>query len=184
MSHQYNSMVVHPHLLEPIVELARASSAFATANNFAFAQAGQARLYVAFAANPCQSRQMLFHAGQMLIGADVYPVVGPSDTLRVFMAYLVILAFAKYGPISVRDAEAMEPLRLDVKTYCRGTLDRWLGEGGAVKMGSCDRVHAKCATEPIMQDAYRAFGRMAHWGLAERLFSILVHFNDLEARRA
>ncbi|KAH6607354.1 hypothetical protein Trco_003667 [Trichoderma cornu-damae] len=176
----YNHFIVYPHIMDLIIYIARTAASPSSPGSRTTLRWAQRKLVEAFAADPYHSRQYLWHAGQMIRAAQVYTVFAPGDSMRVFSAYLAILAFCKYGPPSLRDVSATDPFRADVWAYCDSGVERWLQTGGPCHIGSFTRIQARCSTEQLMQDAYKMLCRLENWGISERFFNILIHFNDLD----
>jgi hypothetical protein len=112
--------------------------------------------------------------------ARVHAAMAPCDNVRIFSAYLAIIAFAKYGPSSLRDVDLVEPFQADAWPVCETDVERWLQIGGPARIGSCHRIQVGCSTDLIMQDAFQVLNRLENWGVAERFISILSHFNRLD----
>ncbi|KAL7791937.1 hypothetical protein V8C37DRAFT_140051 [Trichoderma ceciliae] len=176
----YNHFDLYPRIMDFIIYIARTAASPSSPSSRTSLRWAQSKLLAEFAADPYQSRQYIWHAGQMVRVSNVYAVYAPGDNLRIFTAYLVILAFAKYGPRSVKDMTATDPFHADAWPYCDTAVENWLQTGGPAQIGSCARIQAKCSTEQIMQEAFKLLCRIENWGLSERFFNILIHFNDLD----
>lgn len=166
--------------MDLITYIARAAASPLSPNSRTSLRWAQQRLIEQFAVDPYKSRQYIWHAGQMVRVANIYAVFAPCDNLRIFTAYLAILAFAKYGPPSLRDVDAVDPFPADAWSYSGEGVEAWLQAGGPARIGSCARIQAGCSTDQVMQDAYNLLYRLENWGISERFFNILIHFNDLD----
>lgn len=144
----------------------------------------QQRLIHEFASDPYNGRLYVYNAGQVLRIARESPLVTPIDYLRIFMAYLAILAYVKYGPSSTNDIPSVDPFQADVFHFFPTRSNRWLAFGGPVTIGECDAFYPGCSTEQIMRDASSQLCRPEGWKLTRRFYNILDHFNALEVRRA
>ncbi|KAL7822799.1 hypothetical protein V8C26DRAFT_387492 [Trichoderma gracile] len=180
MIRHYCQLSLYTDVMDLITYIARVAASRSSPNSRTSLRWAQQKLIDLFAADPPKSRQYIWHAGQMIRIAKVYAVFAPCDNLRIFTAYLAIIAFAKYGPSSLRDVDGVEPFQADAWPSCEADVERWLQSGGPARIGSCHRIQAGCSTDLIMQDAFQVLNHLENWGVAERFFSILVHFNGLD----
>ncbi|KKO96866.1 hypothetical protein THAR02_11029 [Trichoderma harzianum] len=175
----YTHLTVYSDVMDLITYIARAAASRQSPNCRTSLRWAQQKLIEQFAQRPYKSRQYVWHAGQMIRIAKIYAMFVPCDNLRIFTAYLTILAFAKYGPRSLRDVEGVEPFPIDRWPQDEKDIENWLQFGGPAKMGSCTGIQVGCRTENLIQESFHMLYRLEHWGISERLFSVLLHFNDL-----
>ncbi|KAL7916212.1 hypothetical protein GGI35DRAFT_25764 [Trichoderma velutinum] len=176
----YTHLTVYSNVMDLITYIARAAASRKSPNCRTSLRWAQQRLIEQFALHPYKSRQYVWHAGQMIRIAKVYAMFVPCDNLRIFTAYLTVLAFAKYGPRSLRDVEGVEPFPVDRWPQDEKNVESWLQSGGPAQIGSLTRIQAGCQTEKLMQESFHMLYRLEHWGISERLFNILLHFNNLD----
>ncbi|KAM0260888.1 hypothetical protein ACHAQJ_002507 [Trichoderma viride] len=176
---RYNHMTFPPQTMFAIVCVARGAASPPSANSHASLRRAQIVLLGQFAEDPSYSRQYVLHVGRMLRATRNYSAIAPVDYLRIFTAYLVILAYVKYGPPSPMDVPETVSFVVDANPSTDEISD-WLKFGGPATVGSCDRIYPRCSTEQIMEEARRILYRSDGWKITERLFNILAHFNDLE----
>ncbi|PTB70510.1 hypothetical protein BBK36DRAFT_1165035 [Trichoderma citrinoviride] len=176
----YAQLSVYTDVMDLITYIARVAASPSSPNSRTSLRWAQQKLIDHFAVDPPKSRQYIWHAGQMIRIAKVYAVFAPGDNLRIFSAYLAIIAFVKYGPSSLRDVDGVEPFQADAWPFCEAEVERWLQAGGPARIGSCHRIQVGCSTDQIMQDAFQMLYRLENWGISERFFNILVHFNELD----
>ncbi|KAK1255973.1 hypothetical protein MKX07_008232 [Trichoderma sp. CBMAI-0711] len=180
MIRHYSQLSLNTDVMGLITYIAREAASRSSANSRTSLRWAQQKLIDLFAMDPPKSRQYIWHAGQMVRIAKVYTAIAPCDNLRIFSAYLAIIAFAKYGPSSLRDVDGVEPFQADAWPVCETDVERWLQSGGPARIGSCHRIQVGCSTDLIMQDAFQVLNRLENWGVAERFISILAHFNRLD----
>ncbi|KAK1252584.1 hypothetical protein MKX08_003771, partial [Trichoderma sp. CBMAI-0020] len=144
----------------------------------------QQRLIQELASVPQHARLYVYNAGQMFRTARESPLVTPVDYLRIFTAYLAILAFVKYGPSSRYDVPGVDPFHADVFPFFPTRSDRWLEHGGPATVGDCGVFYPGCSTELIMRDAYRELCGPGGWKLKKRFYCVLARFDALEVQRS
>ncbi|UKZ84833.1 uncharacterized protein TrAFT101_000721 [Trichoderma asperellum] len=143
----------------------------------------QQRLIQEFANAPYHARLYVYNAGQIFRVTRENPLVTPVDYLRIFTAYLAILAFVKYGPSSENDMSGGDPFQADVFPFFPTSSDKWLEFGGPATIGDCGVFYPGCSTEQIMRDASSQLCSSYGWKLKRRFYHVLVRFNALGARR-
>lgn len=143
----------------------------------------QQRLIKEFASVPYHARLYVYNAGQALRVARESPTVTPVDHLRIFTAYLAILAFVKYGPSSRNDVYGADLFNADVFPFFPTGSDKWLEFGGLATVGDCGAFYPGGSTEKIMRDAGRDLCSPGGWKLKRRFYYVLARFNDLDVRR-
>lgn len=176
----YTHLTVYSDVMDLITYIARAAASRQSPNCRTSLRWAQQKLIEQFAQRPYKSRQYVWHAGQMIRIAKIYAMFVPCDNLRIFTAYLTILAFVKYGPRSLRDVEGVEQFPVDRWPQDEKAIENWLQSGGPAQMGSCTGIQVGCRTEKLIQEAFHMLYRLEHWGISERLFNVLLHFNDLD----
>jgi hypothetical protein len=143
----------------------------------------QQRLIVEFASIPYHARLYVYNAGQMFRVARESPLVTPVDCMRIFTAYLAILAFVKYGLSSRYDVPGADPFHADVFPFFPTSSARWLEHGGPATISDCGVFYPGSSTEGIMRDASRELCRPDGWKLKRRFYYVLACFNALEVPR-
>lgn len=180
MIRHYSQLSLYTDVMDLITYIAREAASRSSPNSRTSLRWAQQKLIDQFAMDAPKSRQYIWHAGQMVRIARVHAAMAPCDNVRIFSAYLAIIAFAKYGPSSLRDVDLVEPFQADAWPVCETDVERWLQIGGPARIGSCHRIQVGCSTDLIMQDAFQVLNRLENWGVAERFISILSHFNRLD----
>ena len=135
------------------------------------------RLAAAMKGDRKRTRRLLWHAGQIVAVANEFLVSAPCEIMRLFMAYIFILAYSKHGPVSSKRSRDM--VRLDLSSRQRQLqqeVEDWIQLGGPAQVGSALDVHAQGATALITGDAQAIFQRLRTWGLAEKFAKILQCF--------
>ncbi|KAL7919375.1 hypothetical protein ACQKWADRAFT_206266 [Trichoderma austrokoningii] len=145
----------------------------------------QQRLLLEFASAPHHARLYVYNAGQIFRVARESTLATPVDYLRVFGAYLSILAFVKYGPSSehVVVPGAAESYRADVFPFFHSGCDAWLQYGGPATVSECGVFYPGCPTHEIMRDAYRELCNPMGWRMKHRFYHALACFDALPVRR-
>ncbi|UKZ74096.1 hypothetical protein TrVFT333_001753 [Trichoderma virens FT-333] len=175
----YTHLSVYSDVMDLIIFITREAASTRLPSSRTSLRWAQQKLIEQFAARPSKSRQCVWHAGQMIRTAKIHARFAPCNHLRTFTAYLVILAFAKYGPQSLRDVDWVEPFPIDQRHDNEKAIENWIQYGGPAKIGYCTLIHAGCRTEKIVQEAFHVLYRLENWGISERFFIILAHFNEL-----
>lgn len=138
------------------------------------------RLTTAMKADRKRTRRLLWHAGQIVAVANEFLVSAPCEIMRLFMAYIFILSYAKYCPPSSKAVHGIR-VRLDLssrQTEQRKAISEWVQIGGPAQIGSAEDIYAKGATALITKDAQNIFQRLRTWGLAEKFAKILHCFEN------
>jgi hypothetical protein len=138
------------------------------------------RLSAAMKADKKRTRRLLWHAGQIVAVANEFLVSAPCEIMRLFMAYVFVVAYVKYSPSSLRSGEGIQ-VRLDMN--CRSVEQRkaimqWIQTGGPAQIGSADDIFGHGSAGLISKDAQNIFQRLRSWGLAEKFAKILQSFAD------
>lgn len=143
----------------------------------------QQRLIQEFASVPYHARLYVYNAGQMFRAARENLLITPVDYLRIFTAYLAILAFVKYGPSSTNDVPSADPFQADVYPFFPTSSDKWLEIGGPATIGGCGVFYPGCSTEQIMRDACNQLCSPGGWKLKRRFYNVLTRFSALDVCR-
>lgn len=184
LTHQSNHFSLCTRIMYAIRFITLAAISPPTDSHHAEVPAMQQRLLLEFASVPYHARLYVYNAGQMFRTARESPLVTPVDYLRIFTAYLAILAFVKYGPSSRYDVPGVDPFHADVFPFFPTSSDRWLEYGGPATVGDCGVFYPGCSTELIMRDASRELCSPGGWKLKRRYYCVLARFNALEVRRS
>jgi len=140
------------------------------------------RLTAGLKSDPKRARKLLWHAGQIVAVANEYLVSAPCEIMRLFMAYIFILTYAKYSARSAEHYTGVK-VRLDVTSRHadqRKAIAEWVQQGGPAQIGSAQDVLSKASTTNITRDAHIMFQRLHSWGLAEKFAKILQCFENNE----
>ncbi|KAL6882527.1 hypothetical protein HDV57DRAFT_521566 [Trichoderma longibrachiatum] len=180
MIRHYAQLCLSTDVMDTMTYIARAAASPSSPNSRTSLRWAQQKLIDHFAVDPPKSRQYIWHAGQIIRIAKIHAVFAPCDSLRIFSAYLAVIAFAKYGPSSLRDVEGVEPFQADAWPVNDVEVERWLQIGGPARIGSCHRIQVGCSTDQILQDSFQLLNSFENWGVVERFFKILGHFNELD----
>ncbi|OCT53940.1 hypothetical protein CLCR_09525 [Cladophialophora carrionii] len=142
------------------------------------------RLAAILAKNPHKARNLAWHAAQIIAVASEYLVSAPCEIMRVFMGYIFILAFAKFGPQSSPETNyASCPVRLDLSNRMDGqrtAIATWIENGGPWGIGSVESIYSPGSLHAISEEARAMLRKMRFWGLAKKFSRILESF-DFEA---
>lgn len=138
------------------------------------------RLSSTMKADKKRTRRLLWHAGQIVAVANEFLVSAPCEIMRLFMAYIFIVAYVKYSPSSLRSVDGIQ-VRLDIN--CRSmeqkkAIMQWIQTGGPAQIGSAEDIFADGSTGLITRDAQNIFQRLRSWGLAEKFAKILQSFEN------
>src|ERR1700761_1049091 len=112
-----------------------------------------------------------------------YLVSAPCEIMRVFMGYIFILAFAKFGPQPASDsayAYATCPVRLDLPNRIDGqrtAIATWVDNGGPWGIGAVESIYSPGSLEAISEEARTMLRKMRFWGLAKKFSRILESFD-------
>ncbi|KAM0465388.1 hypothetical protein ACHAPV_001435 [Trichoderma viride] len=183
LPHQSNHFSLCTRIMYAIRYITLAATSSPAGSHHAELPVMQQKLILEFASVPYHARLYVYNAGQMFRTARESPLVTPVDYLRIFTAYLAILAFVKYGPSSRYDVLGVDPFHADVFPFFPTSSDRWLEHGGPATVGDCGVFYPGCSTEFIMRDAYRELCSPGGWKLKRRFYCVLAGFNALEVRR-
>lgn len=140
------------------------------------------RLTSAMKSEPKRARKLLWHAGQIVAVANEYLVSAPCEIMRLFMAYIFIVAYVKYCPCSEETGSGVQ-IRLDIPNRHaddRKAVAEWIHRGGPAQIGSADDIYTDGSTADITKDAQSMFQRFRSWGLAEKFAKILQCFENNE----
>lgn len=142
------------------------------------------RLSSALESDAKRARRLLWHAGQMVAVATEYLVSAPCEVMRLFMAYVFILALARHGPRHGAEGRG-GGIRLDTPSHVAGQREAvaaWVQHGGPARIGSAADVLSRDSTGAITRDAQAVFQRLRSWGLAGRFAKILQCFERSEGQ--
>ena len=131
-----------------------------------------------------RARKLLWHAGQVIAVANEYLVSAPCEIMRLFMAYIFILAYANYCP---RPEETGSDVKIRLDSSARHAnhhkaVAEWIKRGGPAQIGCADDIFTDGSTADITKDAQSMFQRLCSWGLAEKFAKILQCFENNERR--
>jgi hypothetical protein len=132
------------------------------------------RLRSDFAKDPKRSRQLVWHAAQIVAVANEYLVSAPCEIMRLFMGYIFIIAYVEHT--SQASQNLSNPVRLDLPNHQmaqRHSINEWIRNGGPASIGSVDNVYSKGCAATLSQDAQSMLQRLHCWGLAEKFTKIL-----------
>lgn len=139
------------------------------------------RLAAIMIKNPHKARNLAWHAAQIIAVANEYLVSAPCEIMRVFMGYIFILAFAKFGPgHSSEPSYPSCPVRLDLSNRIEGqktAITTWIENGGRAGIGAVGNIFGPGSLEAISQEARAMLRKMRYWGLAKKFSRILEHFD-------
>ncbi|KAK5214342.1 hypothetical protein LTS03_004008 [Exophiala xenobiotica] len=131
--------------------------------------------------NPQNARNLAWHAAQIIAVANEYLVSAPCEIMRVFMGYIFILAFAKFGPQpSSKFNFDSTPVRLDLSNRIEGqrtVITVWVENGGPASIGLVRNIYSNGGLEAISSEAQSMLRRLRHWGLAKKFIRILESFD-------
>ena len=129
---------------------------------------------------PQKARNLAWHAAQIIAVANEYLVSAPCEIMRVFMGYIFILAFARYGPQPLPGSGfESPPVRLDLSNSIDGqkaAINTWTEVGGPATIGSVKTIHSNGGLKAIGQEAQAMLRKMRYWGLARTFIRILENF--------
>ncbi|UNI24317.1 hypothetical protein JDV02_010074 [Purpureocillium takamizusanense] len=140
------------------------------------------RLTSGFQSDPKRARKLLWHAGQIVAVATEYLVSAPCEIMRLFKAYVFILAYAKYSGYPAEHCNGVK-VRLDVPSRHADqekAVAKYIQHGGQAQIGTAQDVLSRASTANITKDAHVMFQRLHSWGLAEKFAKILQCFENFE----
>ncbi len=131
--------------------------------------------------NPQNARNLAWHAAQIIAVANEYLVSAPCEIMRVFMGYIFILAFAKFGPqpSSKFNLDSI-PVRLDLSNRIEGqrtVITTWVENGGPASIGLVRNIYSNGGLKAISSEAQTMLRRLRYWGLAKKFIRILESFD-------
>ncbi|PNY27005.1 Uncharacterized protein TCAP_03065 [Tolypocladium capitatum] len=136
------------------------------------------RLTSSMKSDPKRARKLLWHAGQIVAVANEYLVSAPCEVMRLFMAYIFIVAYVKHCPRSGKTDSGVK-IRLDIPNRHvdhRKAVAEWIHRGGPAQMGCADDIYTDGSAANVTKDAQSMFQRLRSWGLAEKFAKILQCF--------
>lgn len=166
--------------MDLVVHIFRTSAAQTKHPDYSLLSAKR-RLRSIFVKDPTKARKLAWHAAQIVAVANEYLVSAPCEILRVFMGYIFLLAFAKYGPQPAPES-AFEPfaVRLDLSNRLQGqrtAIDTWIDVGGPASVGGVKNIYGEGGLKAISQEAQTMLRKMRFWGLAKKFIRILESFD-------
>ncbi|KID69964.1 Transcription factor, fungi, partial [Metarhizium hybridum] len=138
------------------------------------------RLSAAMKADKKRTRRLLWHSGQIIAVANEFLVSAPCEIMRLFMAYIFVVAYVKYSPSSLKSRDGVY-LRLDIHSRDmeqKKAVMQWIQTGGPVQIGSADDIFTEGSAALITRDAQSIFQRLGSWGLADKFAKILQSFEN------
>lgn len=133
------------------------------------------KLQFALAQNVVAGRTLVWHAAQILAIANEYLVSTPCEIMRIFMAYVFIMAYSVYGPKADRDPFAV-PVRLDLsdqRPHHGQAVGDWMRHGGPARVGSVADIFSDGCFPSLCNNAQAMMQKLRCWGLAEKFTKIL-----------
>lgn len=166
--------------MDAIIYIVRHHISQDSSKNLYNVEVAQMRLRSAFTQDAHKGRMLLWHAAQIVGIANEYLVSAPCEIMRVFMAYIFILAYSTYGPRFASSANDQVPLRLDLPchehTSRRRSVADWVNTGGPAGLGSIKNVFDDGCVSNLSRDAQVIMQRLRCWGLAGKFCKILHVF--------
>lgn len=143
----------------------------------------KSRLRYKLACDPRRTRKLVWHAAQIVAVADEYVVSAPCEILRVFMGYLFIMAFARYGTHAheMVDVQEFVPVKLDVPSPTQSQqegMSRWIEYGGAASLASIDNICSDRCVDTLNEQAQALLSKLRNWGLVDKFSKILDAFQS------
>ncbi|KAJ9641667.1 hypothetical protein H2204_002729 [Knufia peltigerae] len=142
------------------------------------------RLGAILVKNPQKARNLAWHAAQIIAVANEYLVSAPCEIMRVFMGYIFILAFAKFGPQPSSDSNLdSSPVRLDLSNRVAGqkaAIATWIQHGGYASIGLVKNVYNNGGLNAISHEAQTMLRKLRYWGLAKKFIRILESFDLMD----
>lgn len=142
------------------------------------------RLGAILVKNPQKARNLAWHAAQIIAVANEYLVSAPCEIMRVFMGYIFILAFAKFGPQPSSDSNLdSSPVRLDLSNRVAGqkaAIATWIQHGGYASIGLVKNVYSNGGLNAISHEAQTMLRKLRYWGLAKKFIRILESFDLMD----
>ncbi|KAI1611552.1 hypothetical protein EDD36DRAFT_409050 [Exophiala viscosa] len=129
--------------------------------------------------NPHKARHLAWHAAQIVSVANEYLVSAPCEIMRVFMGYMFILSFIKFGPQPAPDAH-ISPVRLDLSNRIDGqrtAVATWIEVGGPASIGLVHNIYGNGGLKAISHEAQTMLRNLRYWGLAKKFIRILEGFD-------
>ncbi|KAH8894432.1 hypothetical protein GQ53DRAFT_683063 [Thozetella sp. PMI_491] len=144
-------------------------------------QMAERRLQATLTRDPREARRLVQRAAQIVAIANDYLVSAPCEIMRLFMGYIVIIAFAKYCPRSHRYLDCASAVCLDLPPHRAersSAVAEWIEHGGAASIGTVSNIFSDGAALSISRDARNMLQRLKCWGLAEKFTKILQSFES------
>ncbi|KAL7911492.1 fungal-specific transcription factor domain-containing protein [Trichoderma velutinum] len=176
----YSHLYAAEDIMDAIVYIVRHHISQDSSKNLYNVEVAQMRLRSAFTQDAHKGRMLLWHAAQIVGIANEYLVSTPCEIMRVFMAYIFILAYSTYGPRFASCAGDQAPIRLDLPchehTSRRRSVADWVSTGGPAGLGSIKNVFDDGCVSNLSRDAQVIMQRLRCWGLAGKFCKILHVF--------
>ncbi|KIW16077.1 hypothetical protein PV08_06128 [Exophiala spinifera] len=179
----YSHLYSADEAMDLIVHIFR-TSASPTKSPDPSAMSARRRLGAILAKNPQKARNLAWHAAQIIAVANEYLVSAPCEILRVFMGYIFILAFAKFGPQPSSNSNFdSSPVRLDLSNRIadqRTAIAAWIQHGGFASIGLVKNIYSNGGLNAISQEAQTMLRQLRYWGLAKKFIWILESFDLMD----
>ncbi|KAL6799689.1 fungal-specific transcription factor domain-containing protein [Trichoderma sp. SZMC 28012] len=176
----YSHLYAAEDIMDAIIYIVRHHISQDCSKSLYNVEVAQMRLRSAFTQDAQKGRMLLWHAAQIVGIANEYLVSAPCEIMRVFMAYIFILAYSTYGPRFASSANDQVPLRLDLpcheNTSQKRSVTDWVGTGGPAGLGSIKNVFDDGCASHLSRDAQVLMQRLRCWGLAGKFCKILHVF--------
>lgn len=179
----YSHLHTYSNLIDLLVYVVRSAVQSPSLDPLSMISATE-KLAAGLQGDPRQSRNLAWHAAQIVAIALKFIVPAPCEILRVFVGYVFLMAFARYGPhglcsLHPHDVDDPDQVRLDIahpSPEQKKAIERWLQCGGRAAVGQIENICDKEAVEGIKQQALKTLKNLQHWGLAEKFSCILTVF--------
>lgn len=183
----YSHLYSADEAMDLVVHIFRTAASRGSAANHSLDSA-RSRLSAIFLKHPQKARNLAWHAAQIIAVANEYLVSAPCEIMRVFMGYIFILAFIRFGPrpsdTSLTNRNSLRhgqtPVRLDLANRVSGqktAILSWIDAGGPATIGAVANIYDDGGLTAIAREAQTMLRKMRFWGLARIFMRILEGFD-------
>lgn len=189
--YHYSHLYTAEDILDLVIFIVRSSATTSTSNltnrqlPSKSCQVARSSLISKFARDPRKTRKLAWHAAQIIAVADAYLVSAPCEILRVFMGYLFIMAFARYGTHAqkIADGQGVVSVKLDVPSPTQSqqeAISKWIEYGGPASLASIDNICSDRCVGTLNEQAQALLSKLRNWGLVDKFCKILDAFRSCE----
>jgi hypothetical protein len=132
-----------------------------------------------FKQDPPAARELAWHASQVLCIQRHYPLNSPHEPLSVFLAGIILWAFAKCY-IMTPEERNTSPIRLDAPMFASNTTTglarrTWIEKGGQAAVEAVGNIFQPEAPMQILTVFAEMTQRLKVWGMGAKISGVFGH---------